>query len=72
MSNKHAAGPERDEAFRKEYVGNIWGPKFTMVGALLIILMVVFMYCEHQRTDTAPGFEKQEHPADRIFEKDSL
>lgn len=69
MSKQHAAPPERDEAFEKEYIGNIWGKKFTLFGALLIILMSSMMFCEHKRTDTSPGFEQQEHSIDRVFDK---
>jgi len=72
MSKQHAAGPKGDDAFGKEYVGNVWGPKFTLYGGILIALMTLLMYCEHKRTNTAPGFEKQEHSIDRVFDKDTI
>lgn len=72
MSKQHAAGPEKDNQISKEYIGNIWGRKFTILGALLIIFMVTVIYCRHQVTGTQPGFEEQEHSIDKVFEKDTV
>ena len=71
MSKQHAGRSDRDEAFDKAYIGNIWGKKFTLIGAALILFMVTFMYCQHQKTGTEAGFEKQEHPVDRVFDSGS-
>ncbi|NNE29850.1 MAG: hypothetical protein HKN16_09445 [Saprospiraceae bacterium] len=71
MSKQHAGKPDRDEPFDGEYIGNIWGKKFTVLGAVLIVFMVAMMYCQHKQSGTEAGFEKQEHPVDRVFDSDS-
>lgn len=72
MSKQHAAGPESENNEDQDYIGNIWGKKFTLYGGLLIVFMVSIMFCEHERTGTGAGFEKQEHSVDKIFEKDTI
>jgi len=72
MSKQHAAAPQGDENEEEAYIGNIWGKKFTLYGGLLILFMTGIMFCEHQRTGTKGGFEKQEHAVDKVFEKDSI
>jgi len=61
--------PYRDLEFDSEYIGNIWGWKFSMFGLALIVILSVLMFWRHDVTGTEPGFEKMEAPADKLFKK---
>ncbi len=68
MTGKEHKTPERDEQFDKEYLGNIWGWKFSFFGLILILTLVFAMWYKHKATNTQPGFEKTESPIDKIFD----
>jgi len=66
MENK----PNRDDQFDSEYLGNVWGWKFSLFGFVLIISLILAMWYQHHTTNTAPGFDRQEMPIDKVFDKD--
>jgi len=64
MENKS----ERDEQFDSQYIGNVWGWKFSVFGAVLIVTLLLAMWYRHYSTQTAPGFDRQEMPIDKVFD----
>ena len=66
MENKS----NRDKEFDSEYIGNVWGWKFSVFGLVLILTLALSMWYRHYTTNTAPGFERQEMPIDKVFDKD--
>ena len=60
--------PERDQQFDTEYIGNVWGWKFSLFGLVLILGLSLAMCFRHESTGTEPGFEKMEHPVDKVFD----
>ena len=70
---------EKKDPFDGEYIGNIWGWKFSMLGLALIVLMSALMIYRHISLGvpfggSSPGQEQQEgSPApDSLTRADTL
>ena len=56
-----------NDPFDGEYIGNIWGWKFSLIGLGLILFLLAIMLYRHWALDVPPGFEeleKTEMPSD--------
>jgi hypothetical protein len=53
MSNQS----ERKDPFDGEYIGNIWGWKFSLFGGVVIFLLLALVVYRHQAMDVPVGFE---------------
>ncbi|MCB0581504.1 MAG: hypothetical protein KDD10_19615 [Phaeodactylibacter sp.] len=64
MSDKE----EKKDPFDGDYVGNIWGWKFSLFGAALILLLLVVIAYRHYTLDVPLGLEdplkREAAPAD--------
>ena len=48
---------ERKDPFDGEYIGNIWGWKFSLFGGAVIVLLLALVIYRHQTMDVPLGFE---------------
>ncbi len=59
---------EKKDPFDGEYIGNIWGWKFSIFGAVLILLLLAVIAYRHYTLDVPLGLEdpleQKESPAD--------
>ena len=53
MSNQS----EQKDPFDGEYIGNIWGWKFSLFGGAVIVLLLAVVIYRHQTMDVPVGFE---------------
>lgn len=49
-----------DKPYNGEYLGNIWGWKLSIIGAVVLILMVAWILYAHLSTGTPFGMEEIE------------
>lgn len=52
---------DKDPA-EEEYLGNIWGWRFSLIGLVLILLMLALMIYRHYTMDIPFGGEETESP----------
>lgn len=66
---------EKKDPFDGEYIGNIWGWRFSLLGLLLLVLMAGLMAYRHYSLGIPFGGEPAvpvEAPADSLSRSDSI
>lgn len=62
--NPMSTQEEKKDPFDGEYIGNIWGWKFSLFGAALILFLLAVIVYRHYALDVPIGFEDPlEQPA---------
>jgi hypothetical protein len=59
---------EKQDPHDGEYVGNIFGPKVTLYGAIIILLFVAFILYRHWALGVPLGMEAPEAPMDAVLD----
>ncbi len=60
---------DKKDPFDGEYIGNIWGWRFSLIGAIVLVFMVGLMVYRHYQLDVPFG---QPSPAEEVVAPDSL
>lgn len=50
---------DKKDPFDGEYIGNIWGWKFSMIGLVIILLLLGIMLYRHWKLGVPFGLEQQ-------------
>ncbi len=63
---------EKRDPFDGEYIGNIFGPKITLYGAILILLFTGIIVYRHWKLDVPFGMEEEIPIMQEVFPVDSV
>lgn len=64
---------EKKDPFDGDYIGNIWGWRFSITGAIVLLLLIGLMVYRHYQLDVPfgePAPAEETVPADSLEEKE--